>query len=40
MAKVDVETGSQYARKFMELHLQHWPEFAGECEVRPVEDQQ
>ena len=30
----------EYARKFMDLHLQHWPEFEGECEVRPVEDQQ
>jgi hypothetical protein len=26
------------ARQFMELHLEHWPEFEGECEVRPVED--
>jgi len=25
------------ARKFMELHRQHWPEFNCECEVRPVE---
>src|SRR5262245_30844738 len=30
----------EYARKFMDLHLQHWPEFEGECEVRPLEDQQ
>jgi hypothetical protein len=29
----------EYARKFMEIHLQYWPEFEGECEVRPVEDQ-
>ena len=29
----------KYARKFMDLHLEHWPEFEGECEVRPVEDQ-
>jgi hypothetical protein len=29
----------EYARKFMDLHLQHWPQFEGECEVRPVEDQ-
>jgi len=29
----------EYARKFMDLHLQHWPEFEGECEVRPLEDQ-
>jgi len=27
-----------HARKFMELHLEHWPEFEGECEVRPLED--
>lgn len=26
-----------YARKFMELHLEHWPEFEGECEMRPLE---
>lgn len=26
------------ARDFMELHRVHWPEFEGECEVRPVED--
>jgi hypothetical protein len=29
----------EYARKFMDLHLKHWPDFEGECEVRPVEDQ-
>jgi hypothetical protein len=28
----------EYARQFMDLHLQHWPEFEGECEVRPLED--
>ena len=28
----------EYARKFMDLHRQHWPEFEGECEVRPLED--
>ncbi len=27
------------AREFMELHRTHWPEFEGECEVRPLEDQ-
>ena len=26
------------ATKFMELHRVHWPEFEGECEVRPLED--
>ena len=27
----------QHARDFMELHLKHWPDFEGECEVRPYE---
>jgi hypothetical protein len=26
------------ARQFMELHRIHWPNFEGECEVRPLED--
>ena len=26
------------AHEFMDLHRVHWPEFDGECEVRPVED--
>lgn len=26
------------AQEFMELHRVHWPEFEGECEVRPLED--
>jgi hypothetical protein len=25
------------ARRFMELHLKHWPAFEGECELRPFE---
>ena len=25
------------ARRFMELHLEHWPTFEGICEVRPLE---
>jgi hypothetical protein len=25
------------ATQFMELHRTHWPEFEGECEVRPLE---
>jgi hypothetical protein len=25
------------ATEFMELHRKHWPEFEGECEVRPIE---
>lgn len=27
------------ARRFMELHLRHWPAFEGECEVRPFEEE-
>jgi hypothetical protein len=27
------------ANEFMELHRKHWPEFEGECEVRPIEFQ-
>ncbi len=27
----------EMATEFMELHRIHWPEFEGECEVRPVE---
>ncbi len=26
------------ARRFMELHREHWPEFEGESEVRPMFD--
>ncbi len=26
------------ATRFMELHLEHWPEFEGESEVRPMFD--
>ena len=25
------------AHEFMDLHRKYWPEFEGECEVRPVE---
>ena len=25
--------------EFMELHRKHWPDFEGECEVRPIEFQ-
>jgi hypothetical protein len=32
------EEARQVARQFMEIHLAHWPEFEGECEVRPLED--
>jgi hypothetical protein len=34
-----MEEALDWARRFMQLHLEHWPEFEGECEVRPVEDQ-
>ncbi|MGH9160888.1 MAG: YciI family protein [Vicinamibacteraceae bacterium] len=27
------------ARRFMELHLKHWPAFEGECEVRTLEEE-
>lgn len=40
-ALVEVKSNAearQLARQFMELHLQHWPEFEGECEVRPLEE--
>ncbi len=26
------------ATQFMEIHRVHWPEFNGECELRPLED--
>ena len=31
------EEARQVAHQFMEIHLTHWPEFEGECEVRPLE---
>lgn len=31
------EEALELAREFMELHRIHWPEFEGECEVRPLE---
>jgi len=31
------EEALRLAREFMELHRVHWPEFEGECEVRPLE---
>ncbi len=40
-ALVDVPSRDEalkVAREFMELHRVHWPEFEGECEVRPLED--
>jgi hypothetical protein len=41
-AVVDVasnEKARELARRFMDLHRIHWPEFEGECEVRPLEEQ-
>jgi hypothetical protein len=32
------EQARELAHQFMELHRVHWPEFEGECEVRPLED--
>jgi hypothetical protein len=32
------EKAREIAHQFMELHRQHWPEFEGESEVRPLED--
>ena len=26
----------RFATAFLELHRKHWPEFVGECEVRPM----
>jgi len=40
-AIVDVKSKAEaleVARKFMELHRVHWPEFEGECELRPYEE--
>jgi len=33
------EEAMTLARRFMELHLRHWPTFEGECEVRPLEEE-
>jgi hypothetical protein len=40
-ALVEVESAEkarEVAQQFMELHRVHWPEFEGECEVRPLAD--
>ncbi|MDQ3156005.1 MAG: YciI family protein [Actinomycetota bacterium] len=34
------EEAIESARKFMELHLEHWPGFSGTCEVREIEVRQ
>jgi hypothetical protein len=39
-AIVDLESDAEaleMATRFMELHRIHWPEFEGECELRPFE---
>jgi hypothetical protein len=33
------EEALSIARRFMELHLKHWPGFEGESEVRPFEEE-
>jgi hypothetical protein len=33
------EQAMKVARDFMELHRVHWPEFDGECEARPLDNQ-
>jgi hypothetical protein len=30
------EDAMHWARKFMQLHATHWPEWEGECEVREI----
>ncbi len=30
------EHAVQLGNEFMELHRRHWPEFEGECEIRPL----
>jgi len=40
-ALIDVKSDAdalELARGFMEIHRVHWPEFDGECELRPLED--
>jgi hypothetical protein len=32
------EEAIRIGTEFMELHRRHWPEFEGECEVRPMFD--
>jgi hypothetical protein len=32
------EEALEIGRKFMDLHRVHWPEFEGECDLRPLED--
>lgn len=34
----DLDHAIQQARDFLQIHIDHWPEFEGTCEVRQVED--
>jgi hypothetical protein len=31
------EAAVDLARRFMEIHLRHWPDFEGSCDVRPID---
>ncbi|HEX6511185.1 MAG TPA: YciI family protein [Chloroflexota bacterium] len=31
-----VEAAREVAREFMQMHVEHWPEWEGESEVRPI----
>jgi hypothetical protein len=31
------EQAVEVAREFMEIHLRHWPDFEGSCDVRPLD---
>ncbi len=35
----DAEEVPAIAAKFMDIHLRHWPEFEGACEVRQIESE-
>jgi hypothetical protein len=32
------EEATRISKEFMELHREYWPDFEGECEVRPMFD--
>ena len=41
-AIIDAKSQAQaleLAKEFMDIHRIHWPEFEGECEVRPFEEE-
>lgn len=33
----DYDHAVRIAKEFMQLHIDHWPDFEGESEVRPIE---